>query len=1248
MSKLNEIQKKLSEIDATKFHKLVDVYLNKKYKYTIHSTGTKMGEDKPRKGTPDSLVTLENGQYIFIEYTTQKTNIREKFLDDIKKCLDETKTKIEAKKIDKIILACNSSLQSEDIEALKQQCDFISCKILTNSTLSYDLNNSFSIIAKDFLGIEVDTGQILDEDDFVKVYDSSKYTTPLDIEFKFREQESKDIFSMIDTSSVVLITGKTGVGKTKLALETGMQYAREKKYVFKCILERGGNIFDDIKSYFNEDTPFLIFIDDANRIHTALTYLKEYYSDKLTRGSIKLILTVRDYAKTKVIENLSKIDFKQVEIKEFKDEEIRELVKSQYDIQNTDYLERIENLSKGNPRLALMIAKIAKEKNTLESINNILNVYDEYFSNIFKESNIVDDTLKVAAIISFFRVVDKSNETQMDLICNVFKIDTEAFWKHAHELHEEELCDFYENEVVKISDQVVSTYLFYNSVFQKKLLSIDIFIKNLFFDYPKRMNDVLIPMMHSFNMEEIQKELQPAIDDLWTNNISHKENIMLLMQYFWYMKETNTLIYCKEYIDLLEKETIEIDSYEFVETNNFYQDNDLLVILSHFINSYESFKVALQLILEYFERQPSTLKDFMLPLLTKTFSYSLESHKRGYYFENILLDELWEKSQQGKNILITKLYLEVVKYYLKIEVDTYRSQGEYTVSFIHFSIYKTEELETLRQTIWKNIFELYTNLEFQNKIINVINKYISDIQYSQMSNDDILAFDSLYLLGFIEEEFSPNLYIHCKMVQKYLRLLEEKKISFSEDIQLRFSTEIYKISQVLDIDRFFYKKEYSNASWREIEEIRNKVLNEFIQEYKTVSEWKKLLDSIYEIYKGTGNSYKILNSTNIILLILSEEDINIFVEVFIAYISYEELSSQCHNKMIQNLIDALGKEKAYDLLDINCTKNRECWLFSYYSCLLENLIGSSDVDGLLKLYSEVKEYVPYHFGFLENYLPIDEDIIYKISKILYNKSLKNEYLLNGFMALFNSNTNLNNNLLLYFKHDIPLLKKIYSAYDKYSTHGDYDCETLNKILDVDSDFIIEYIQCYLDDKDGIDKINYHKDMQILWKRDDYKKIINLIIEIYFKHHTKRYFRDNELLFLFTSTHHNEKIEIEEIQKQFLVEYIEKNSEDMEKIKYIFELISNFSDKQKKEFIFIFIENNITNESIHEIIKEPSSWGWSGSAVVYWNERKEYYESLLELFTNDIKYIEHRQYVEEVIKKYERRITYGKKREFMDD
>lgn len=241
MSKINEIQQRLSEIDGTRFHRLVDTYLNKKYQYNIHSTGTKMGEDKPRKGTPDTLIKLENGQYIFVEYTTRKTDIRKKLLDDIKKCLDPEKTNIQINKIDKIILASNSSFQSTDIEEFQKACGSIECEILSNSTLSYDLNNNYSILVKDFLGIDV--GIVLTPTILQKYYLNNFDTisllitnTPKSIEDIFinlliqeeeKEKEKKystvrkipqtiEIETLLKESNKSLIYGKAGIGKTTL------------------------------------------------------------------------------------------------------------------------------------------------------------------------------------------------------------------------------------------------------------------------------------------------------------------------------------------------------------------------------------------------------------------------------------------------------------------------------------------------------------------------------------------------------------------------------------------------------------------------------------------------------------------------------------------------------------------------------------------------------------------------------------------------------------------------------------------------------------------------------------------------------------------------------------------------------------------------------------------------------------------------------------------------------------------------
>jgi len=310
MSKLNEIQQRLSKIDATRFHKLVDTYLNKKYFYSIHSTGTKIGEDKPRKGTPDTLITLESGEYIFVEYTTQKTKIKDKFLDDISKCLDVDKTGILIQKVKKIILACNSSLQSNDIETLKQSCGDIECEVLTNSTLSYDLVNHYPAVVKDFLGIDIGnvlTSSIL-KDKYLNDNNFSTIkllinSTPKPIEdifinlaiIKDKEEKQKDekipekqiydsnwetrhkpkgtieLKDLIKTSRKSLIYGKAGIGKTTLCKHIVYMWAKGKlyeefEYVIYLPLRQWSSIRlkEEIRNYYTSQTTEEIILDIEN------------------------------------------------------------------------------------------------------------------------------------------------------------------------------------------------------------------------------------------------------------------------------------------------------------------------------------------------------------------------------------------------------------------------------------------------------------------------------------------------------------------------------------------------------------------------------------------------------------------------------------------------------------------------------------------------------------------------------------------------------------------------------------------------------------------------------------------------------------------------------------------------------------------------------------------------------------------------------------------------------------------------
>jgi hypothetical protein len=58
----------------------------------------------------------------------------------------------------------------------------------------------------------------------------------------------------------------------------------------------------------------------------------------------------------------------------------------------------------------------------------------------------------------------------MRAVEEAFAISSEAFWEAAHRLHDLEVLDMYEDEIVRVSDQVLATYLFYLAFFKERVL----------------------------------------------------------------------------------------------------------------------------------------------------------------------------------------------------------------------------------------------------------------------------------------------------------------------------------------------------------------------------------------------------------------------------------------------------------------------------------------------------------------------------------------------------------------------------------------------------------------------------------------------------------------------------------------------------------------------------------------------------------------------------------------------------------
>ena len=94
----------LSTLEGGGFQDLCDTLLCAEGYEGIFSLGMKAGSLKTTIGNPDTYFRSKSGKYIFVAYTTEQTNINKKIKEDVEKCLDQEKTGVDVKDIEKMNL----------------------------------------------------------------------------------------------------------------------------------------------------------------------------------------------------------------------------------------------------------------------------------------------------------------------------------------------------------------------------------------------------------------------------------------------------------------------------------------------------------------------------------------------------------------------------------------------------------------------------------------------------------------------------------------------------------------------------------------------------------------------------------------------------------------------------------------------------------------------------------------------------------------------------------------------------------------------------------------------------------------------------------------------------------------------------------------------------------------------------------------------------------------------------------------
>ena len=203
MSKINQIERAILELDGGAFQKLANAYLICEGYDGLNAIGSVVGSNKVSKGTPDAAFLLENNKYVFVEHTTQQTSLFVKIQSDIDKCLNEDKTGIPLSQVEKIIYCFTSNITVDEQNTLVTFCQKsgVILELCNIDIISYALCLKYPFLAKEFLGIEIDTGQILPITRFIETYQKNALTTRLDLNLIGREDERAQLKNALGSSN---------------------------------------------------------------------------------------------------------------------------------------------------------------------------------------------------------------------------------------------------------------------------------------------------------------------------------------------------------------------------------------------------------------------------------------------------------------------------------------------------------------------------------------------------------------------------------------------------------------------------------------------------------------------------------------------------------------------------------------------------------------------------------------------------------------------------------------------------------------------------------------------------------------------------------------------------------------------------------------------------------------------------------------------------------------------------------------
>lgn len=1207
-----DLELKIKEIDPSNFQRICDAILQAE-KNIVVSLGNCEGCGKVRKGTPDSYtIDKSDNSFSFIECTTQLTDLENKISSDIDKCIDESK-KLKKYKLKKILYFINNNnLSPSSFEALENKCDLLGIGFQI-----YFLNDICSLLKKhkflirDFFNDTLNGDDVFSLDEFVQF---TRRYKGVDHTFIYceRTEDEKEILSSLENNFITTVYGDPGVGKSMLVVQTLKKTGKE---VF-CVNMSNEDSLEEINNFLKDNENFIIFIDDVNEVSSFERFLSSFDIEKF--NCFKVVCTIREYALPKLSGILSKFDFGMscVKIQRLEDKSIKTIVSENLKITNPKWLEKICMIAKGNPRLAFMAGKIAKDKGSKYLIDS-KTILKEYFSTYNSESvsKIISEYYDVLGIIAFLNRTDIKNEGSFNDLLNLCNIDKQRLITAIPILRDAELIDVFEKQVIQINDQNLSDYLIENAFIEHKICSIfDLITKFITTKKGQIINSLNI-LLNIYSCEENREYIKEEVRKSW-DFLESINNLDEFVKVFYHFDANRALIYCNKKLT---------SHYQLISENPpFKKQNDH----NDFINVIKD--LASDGVSEAF--------DCLVALLSfdNIRNYSFEALKEltiltpdNFNNDGVINSLIFNIEKYKENNWFNDVTVELINESLNFEFDYSSYEKDMKILFSRFSIMDDYPgIIEYRNRLW-DICNLLDDSHKYLLIKRFLNKCPQNESIKIYIND--LSRISLLIKSIKNVDFFTEKILKIKAIDKLSYFKLDEDIFYIHD-----ETDFNLLKMILDPkeERLLYEERKSKR--------KNEI--QLFAEHSSINQIKKSIVLCNEvILKNKELGWKVHEYLTSLLEVLDDEKKNLLQDINFL----KDLFCEIKVQIIKANFLSANRFKTFNLLKANLS------LHDFFECcfVVFNCLEKSEIDETtFMLFKEclkndlldtseiiVNRRTDTLFKFSES----DNDFVKNI-KSIYNSREANQNKVHCWLdLLFNNYVFKPNDLVSKFieANELELLENL--VFFEAAKKNSYELyEYVYLISNFDKEFLKRVVRELLDFHSSIHS-NYDL-LRNLWSFDN----SFLYADTIFEEFVKTDFISLKMFFLehiFLPSHDFDKF-IEWAKNKVL-----KISTE-EEYKSLMELVSRCSIEKSIDIYIACIDNKISIDLFEQILTYPSSSSWSGSEVNVVNPKIERIRKILSSVPDGIEYLEYKSSLkryEEVLLKYCKQIKIREKIEFGD-